>query len=247
MRTWLTNLGTADRATIAIAIAWTVICAGPAHSRLVHLVHPAAAGIGLVWLACLALELGRAARARHALDRMSFSATIANVTCRVLPGDGGAFALGGLRPSIYVGANAVNRLGRDELTAVMLHEEHHRRTFAPLRSAAIAAWLRMFRWVPFAAASSENRLAQIEVRADNWALAHGVGAGAIARAILKCPPGAPVPALTSMSGGGEVRVRWLTAASNGSLRSFTALPMELAPIAFVVLPLIACYLLGAGS
>lgn len=241
---WLKDLGRADRGTLVLVIAWTAICTGPGHNQVVHLVHPLSVGIGVVWSAALVFEIIASQRARDALHRISSGAAVGGVSCRVLPGQAGAFTLGAVRPGIYVGIATLRRLGPDEARAVMLHEEHHRRSLAPLRSAAIHAWLRMFGWVPFADASGGKRLAQMEIQADQWALGRGVEASAIASAMLKCPPPAPPHRAASLFGGAGARARWLTGAGAGHPARFSAIPMEAAPLAFVLLPMIACWLLG---
>ena len=76
--------------------------------------------------------------------------SVAGVECRILRGGRrGAFVLGAVRPAIYLGEELVATLDPDELRAVLLHEDHHRRTLAPLRSAGLEAWLTLLGgWAP---------------------------------------------------------------------------------------------------
>lgn len=245
MLLWLAGLSAAERATLALTATWTALCTGPGHRWLVHLVHPLALAVVSVWAALLAVEVVRALAAGRALDRISVEATVAGVRCRLLPGGGGAFAMGGLRPRIYVPKATLERLTPGEIDAVMLHEEYHRRSSAPLRSAAIRVWIRMCGWIPFTRTSAEKRLADLEIRADRWAIARGVETAAIAGALLKDSCGGSGTVASAYADGGNARVRWLTTASAGRPGRLASLPMELAPVVLALLPLVTCHLSGA--
>lgn len=150
---------------------------------------------GAVVLAAWLLEILAAGYRGHRLERsiraVSRQAVIAGVSCRVMRGGGcSAFVLGTLRPRIYLGAGLLTTLDIEELRAVVFHEEHHRRTRAPLRSAALGAWRRLASSSSRVRDALDARVTQLECDADRFARRHGVSRGAIAAALLKTEPSA---------------------------------------------------------
>lgn len=182
------------RAAIAVSIAVVLACLA---ARLIVTGDPllpleiAGAAVLAAWL----LEILAAAYRGHRLERsigaISRQSVVAGVPCRVMR-DGGcsAFVLGTLRPRIYLGAGLLTTLDIEELRAVVLHEEHHRRTRAPLRSAALGAWRRLASSSSRVRDALDARVTQLECDADRFALRHGVSRGAIAGALLKTGPSA---------------------------------------------------------
>jgi len=182
------------RAAIAISVAVVLACLAAglivAGDPLLP-VEMAGAAVLAAWL----LEILGAAYLGHRLERsigaVSRQAVVAGVPCRVMR-DGGcsAFVLGTLRPRIYLGAALLTTRDIEELRAVVLHEEHHRYTRAPLRSAALGAWRRLASSSSRVRDALDARVAQLECDADRFALRHGVSRGAIAGALLKTEPSA---------------------------------------------------------
>ncbi len=106
----------------------------------------------------------------------------------------GAFALGLVAPRIYVSRDLEVMLNDDELRGVLLHEEHHRATRAPLRGAALLAWLSVLGGVAPVRAQLTRRLADLECFADAHALGLGVSPATLASALLKTAGARPADA-----------------------------------------------------
>lgn len=238
---WLRRLGRAERVTLGLSLAWAAACVGPGHVWFVHLVHPVALGAGFTWAAILGYRVIQAARAEHALQGLSRPATIHGIACRVLRSGGNAsFALGGIRAQVYVAQGTLDRLDSDEVAAVLLHEEHHRRTMAPLRAAAVESLLMLAGWIPFVRTAGRQRIIGLEIGADRWALQHGARAPVIAAALLKETGGPSEPLGAAFAGAADARVHWLAASAEGRGATPSTLPWEWAPIVFTLVPLAAC-------
>ncbi|MBF8290080.1 MAG: hypothetical protein HW391_1048 [Chloroflexi bacterium] len=101
-------------------------------------------GVALAWAGLALRELLEGRRVAAALLVDARDVTLFDVPCSVTPGLGtDAVVVGFLRPRIFVGTALIGALATDELRAVIHHEDHHRRTRAPLRAAALAGWLRL--------------------------------------------------------------------------------------------------------
>jgi hypothetical protein len=201
---------------------------------------------GAAVLAAWLLEILGAGYRGHRLERsigaVSRQAVVAGVPCRVMRDSGcSAFVLGTLRPRIYLGARLLTTLDTDEVRAVVLHEEHHRRTRAPLRIAALGAWRRL-------ASSSERvrdaldaRVAQLECDADRFALRHGVSRGAIAGALLKTEPSAMGLGFAAQA---QARVDHLLHPDIDRRRGHAhAMPFEWAPVVVALAITVFCHAL----
>lgn len=201
-------------------------------------------GVGILglWSASLGRDLWRAGRLRRRLDLMSDAETIDGVALRVIRGgDVEAFVLGVLRPTVYLGDASIGVLEDDELAAVVHHEDHHRRTLAPLRGAALEAWLRIVG--PWSAARRplSARLAQLEAAADAYAMRRGVHPASIAAALLKVDP--QRMAGTAFSGAADVRIKALVDAAAGRPASRTTpLPYEWLPLVMAIAVAVGCHL-----
>lgn len=156
-----------------------------------------------------------------------------------------AFVSGLLRPRIYLSPPLMALLDARELCGVVLHEQHHRRTRAPLRGLALESWLRLLGWLPLVRRSLAARLAALECEADAAAIAWGVPPAALASALLKCEGYLPAAA-SAFTAAAEVRIRELVAWS-GSERPVRPLsaPVEWAAPAGALIALWACHLIGA--
>lgn len=196
------------------------------------------------WVAVGVKSLGRAWLLVQRLDRLAEPRLIAGVECHVIPGGGRhAFVLGALRPRIFVGDALVDALDAGELNAVLLHEDHHRRTHAPLRAVAIDAWLPLLgRWAA-ARSTLADRLVDLEAEADADAIRHGASAADLASALLKTDP---APALVAaFSSASDRRLRTLLAHANGVARDDSPrLPYEWLPALAVGVIAISCHLAG---
>ncbi len=121
----------------------------------------------------------------------------------------------------------------------MLHEEHHRRSRAPLRTAALGAWWYLARSSTGAREALDARLAQIEVDADRYALKHGVSRRAIAGALLKTEWS---PMGLGFGAHAQARVNHLLDAQDGRLpEQARAVPYEWAPVVVALGIIVACH------
>ena len=196
----------------------------------------------VLWAALVGRDLRTAGRLRGQLDLVSSPETIEGVEVRVIrDGSVDAFVLGALRPAVYLGDASIDVLDRDELAAVVHHEDHHRRTLAPLRAAAVGAWLRIVGRSSAARALLLARLAQLEAAADAYAMQRGVHPGAIAAALLKVDPHRTSG--TAFSGTADRRIQALVDAAAGRPAARTTpLPYEWLPLVIVIAATVGCHL-----
>ncbi|HWP62466.1 MAG TPA: hypothetical protein VNO86_03245 [Candidatus Binatia bacterium] len=146
------------------------------------------AGVALValWAALVAQDLVRARRLAAALSADAVEASLFGISCWVSPALGlDAIVIGAVRPRIFIGDALLTALAEDELRAVVYHEDHHRRTRAPIRAAALQAWLRLLGHSAWARGPILDRLADLEVLADADAIRRGSSARSLVRALLK--------------------------------------------------------------
>lgn len=233
-------------AAATTALAW---CAGAA---LVTGQDPMAAaelaalGIVSAW-AVLTLREVRAGQALgRALAAASDEAVVAGLRCRLIEaGPREAFVVGAVSPTIYVGAAYIAALDEEELRAVMLHEEHHRRTRAPLRAAALDAWRCLARPSRSVQGILTRHLADLEVAADAFAMGRGAAPGALASALLKSERGSSRAA--AFSGAADLRIAALLGAARGDPPAAARLPIEWLPLAVVGVAILACHVgIGIG-
>lgn len=175
-------------------------------------------------------------------------AIVEGIRCNVISGGGRqAFVLGAARPRIWVGDGLLAALDPGELRAVLLHEDHHRRTFAPLRSAALEAWLTLFGWSRHVRRLVTARLVDLEELADVDALAQGVSPATLASALLKGEP-SRARAGAGLSRAADRRIVTLLELAagrpNGRPRE---LPYEWLPFAIVAAVALGCHLLRIPS
>lgn len=197
------------------------------------------------WMSVGVRSIWRAARLAHELDARCDMRSLGGVECRVVH-EGGrhAFVLGAVRPTIYVGDGLMATLESDELQAVLLHEDHHRRTWAPLRTVALEAWLTLAgRWTPIRTILVD-RLTELEEQADAAALRRGASAASLASALVKADPGF-TPAASAFASAADRRLRTLLLMASGPTEtSASRLPYEWLPVAAVIVVAIACHLAG---
>ena len=207
------------------------------------------AGVALVvWAARLALDLRRAHHLSRELASRGSAVSIDGVACCLVPGlQAQAFVAGVLHPTIYVGPALLDVLDPDERRAVLLHEEHHRRTFAPLRGASLNAWLGILGSLGAVRRALVDRQADLERRADAFAMANGVRAATLASALLKVDVlGGSVAA--AFSSAADRRIESLLRAAAGEPRAHTdRLPYEWLPPIAVAFVAIACHLIAASN
>ena len=197
-------------------------------------------GLFGAWSVHAAREVRHSGRLTRGLPPSPAVGHVDGVTYSVLPGESfQAFVVGLVRPRIWLSRRFLDVLGPAELRAVLFHEEHHRRTRAPMRTAAIIAQIRTFGRIPVIRRLLEDRLALIETQADVFALRNGVTQGALARALLVADRKSPLPAF---SGGAEIRVRHLLDPESFRAPRLAHIPFEWAFVALPAAALIACHL-----
>lgn len=198
------------------------------------------------WAARLGVDIWRQREAMQLMSPGATPAMLGGVRCQIVPGLGSrAFVSGCLRPQIFVGDELVAILDRAELAGVLLHEEHHRRTRAPLRAAAASAWLRILGRIGGVESLVRRRLTDLERAADNEALSRGASPAALASALLKVEP-VGVPG-ASYAASPDERIAGLLLRSQGVSVPAQSLPIEWLPPVAVLVTLVVCHLLaGAG-
>lgn len=133
-----------------------------------------------------------------------------------------AFCHGLLRPRICVSTGLVEALADAELRAVLLHEDHHRRRFDPLRGLVAEVLGATFSFLPIARELRDLILTHAELAADRYAALHAGKpslAGALHK-ILTHPLALRLPAAVGVSGlsATETRIAHLLGDRNADLR-----------------------------
>lgn len=236
MSTWRAAIAGSSAAAMACLAAGFLVGGDPLMP-----VEIAGAAVLAAWLLEVLVAAYRGHRLEHSIGAVSLPALVAGVPCRVMrEGGRSAFVLGTLCPRIYVGAGLLTALDIDELRAVLLHEEHHRRTRAPLRTAALSAWRRLARPSSRVRDALDERVARLECDADRFALRHGVSPGAIARALLKTESSA-----MGLGFGTQAQARvgqLLDPRGDRRLGQDHVIPYEWAPIVMGIGIVVACHL-----
>ena len=237
-------------ATVGVAVALVCLAIFPGAGGDPMLVIEAfSVAVLLIWTVIGLRAMLRGQRLARALDGRSASAVVAGVPCRVVRGGGRhAFVLGAIQPRIYVGDELMEALDTDELRAVLLHEDHHRRTLAPLRAAALGAWLTLVGRSASARTILLDRLTDLEEEADAAALRCGADASALASALFKADSSLALG--VSFAAASAQRLRTLVALADGTEHvDEPRLPYEWLPVAIVAIVAIvalACHLAGVS-
>lgn len=203
----------------------------------------ASAAVLLAWLARLAAQVWRERSVARRLEADGFPAQLAGLDCRLLEDLGPqALVSGWIRPRVFVGNDLLWILNEPELHGVALHEEHHRRTRAPLRAAAVQAWLALFGRVPAMREHLVHRLIDLERQADRYAVSCGVTPAALASALLKT---APAEGAGAFSSAAEQRIQGLLALDGHQPWPASGWPIEWMPPVAVIGTLALCHVVGA--
>lgn len=113
-----------------------------------------------------------------------------------------AFCFGLLKPRIYLSTSLIEALVDRELKAVLLHEDHHRRHYDPLRTLLVEILATMLFFLPVLAEWRDQFLTSVELSADRYAI-HAGGRLALAGAMHKLlthPLTIRLPAGSGMNG-----------------------------------------------
>ena len=202
----------------------------------------AVAGSAIVaWTLQVVREIAAAWQVERTLGAEATPVVIGDVACWLTPALGtDAVVIGALRPRIFVGLALVRTLSDDELEAVLYHEDHHRRTLAPLRAAALAGWLRLFGRAGSVRDALHDRLADLETLADAEALRRGSSPVSLARALLK--GGEPIGLPVAFSYAADRRVeRLLSQVASDPAADSRRPPYEWLPVVMFAVAALACH------
>ena len=193
-----------------------------------------------VWIALLTWDVVASHRLASTLSVDAQDMALFGVPCRVTPGLGtDALVVGSARPRIFVGARLITALSDDELEAVLFHEDHHRRTRAPLRAAALGAWLRLLGRSESIRSVVVDRLTDLETLADADAIRRGSSPRSLARALVK---GDAAVQPVSFSYAADRRVEQLLDRAAGiPIQATGRLPYEWLPVALLAVATLGCH------
>lgn len=237
----MTRTRTAGLLAVAVGpLGWCVALGAVMGGDPMLAVEVAGAALIAVWAACVALELVRSQRVSIALGRDAEEASMFGVRVRVTPAlDTDAIVVGAIRPVIYVGASLLATLSDDELRAVVHHEDHHRRTRAPIRAAALGAWLRLLGRSDRVRGVLLDRLSDLESLADADAIQRGSSPRSLARALLK---GEATLQPVSFAYAAERRVEQLLDRAAGvPVEVAGRLPYEWLPVVLLTVASLGCH------
>ncbi len=194
----------------------------------------------VLWIALLTREVAASHRLARTLSVGAQDMALSGVRCRVTPVLGNdAIVVGSVRPRVFVGARLLTALSDDELEAVVYHEDHHRRTRAPLRAAALEAWLRLLGRSESIRSVVVDRLTDLETLADADAIRRGSSPRSLARALVK---GDAALQPVAFSYAAERRVeRLLDRAAGIPVEATSRLPYEWLPVALLTVASIGCH------
>ena len=200
----------------------------------------AGAALVVLWAALVAWDIAVSHRLAKALSVRAHDTTLVGVQCRVTPALGvDALVVGSVRPRIFVGAQLVEALSDDELAAVVFHEDHHRRTRAPLRAGGLGAWLRLLGRSESVRSTVLDRLTDLETLADADAIRRGSSPQSLARALLKGDLSLQ-PVAFSYAADRRVE-RLLDRAAGISIDDQHRLPYECLPVALLTVAALGCH------
>ncbi len=228
-------------AAVAIGpLGWCVVIGGFVGGDPMLAVEIGGVALAALWGALVARELIGSKRLASALSVGAADIRLFGVPCRVTPALGtDALVVGSVRPRIFVGVPLVSALTEDELEAVVYHEDHHRRTRAPFRAAALGAWLRLFGRSESIRSMILGRLTDLETLADADAMRRGSSPRSLARALLKGDAGLQ-PVAFSYAADQRIE-RLLDRAAGVGIAASGRPPYEWLPVAFFALATLGCH------
>ena len=232
-------------ASIAAGLAWCLSVTPLVHGDPLLALELGSVALVGAWLFPFGFTLLQARRLAAGLDRLSSAAQLAGVPVKIVRGAGRvALVTGALRPAIYIGQGLMEDLTDDEQVAVLLHEDHHRATFAPLRAAALEAWLSVVGRSRYLRRTLTDRLVDLETMADSYAINSGASRTALAAALIKTD--AAKFGMSASSYGTQRRIHALLEKDGSRTRRYR-LPYEWLPVAVVTVAATACHVWGAYS
>lgn len=237
----MTRKGTAGLVAVAVGpLGWCIALGALVGGDPMLAVEVAGAALVVLWAAMVAHELVRSQRLSWALARDAKETSMFGVRFHVTSAlDTDAIVVGSVRPVIYVGAELLATLSDDEMRAVVFHEDHHRRTRAPIRAAALGAWLRLLGRSNRVRSVLVDRLSDLETLADADAIQRGSSPGSLARALLK---GEASLQPVSFAYAAERRVgQLLDRAAGVPVEAAGRLPYEWLPVILLTVATVGCH------
>lgn len=237
----MTRRGAAGLLAVAVGpLGWCLAFGAIAGGDPMLAVEVGGTALAALWAALLARELIRSQRLSHELAVGAQETSLFGVPLRITALLGmDAIVVGSIRPRIYVGAELLDRLSNDEMRAVVLHEDHHRRTRAPVRAAALGAWLRLLGRSKKVRDVLVERLTELEALADADAIRRGSSPRSLARALLK---GDASSQPVSFAYAAERRVEQLLDRAAGVPVVATGrLPYEWLPVILLTVATLGCH------
>lgn len=234
-------MGTAGLVAVLVGpFGWCVALGAFVGGDPMLAVEVAGAALLMLWAALAAHELARSQRLSWALARDAEEASMFGVRFNVTSAlETDAIVVGSIRPVIYVGAELLATLSDDEMRAVVFHEDHHRRTRAPVRAAALGAWLRLLGRSNRVRNVLVDRLADLESLADADAIRRGSNPRSLASALLK---GDASPEPVSFAYGAERRVEQLLERAAGlPVKAAGRFPYEWLPVILLTVATLGCH------
>lgn len=177
--------------------------------------------------ALVAFEAVAHHRLSNRLRRTATPVAVGDQEIGLVPGASAAAVAGLLRPQIYCSDDVLTRLGDEELAAVLLHERHHASTHAPAKLVVLAALARLIGRTRHGRAWIASQRSQIEIAADEHAIANGATRPALARAILILAEASPTLTLAGFGSAADLRIRALL----GEAPAASASPRRFLPTA----------------
>lgn len=236
----MTPAGRSALLIVAAAVACFAASAAT-HGDPLFLVEAGGVMLVAAWAVIALVQIGRSAALARELTGAAVRRSIAGVECRLVSGGRPrAFVAGVGRPAVFITTGAVDVLTPDELRAVVLHEAHHARTFAPVRAALVNAWRGAGQRVPMLGEQLAARLTAIEIDADRFALSAGTTRRHLASALVKLEAS---PGGIGFNGGGDGRLRALL--DEAAVPGPTA-PVEWLPLLVLVALVMGCRLAGTA-
>jgi Zn-dependent protease with chaperone function len=165
---------------------------GPA-ALLSVVVAALAVAVAVLVIRSLLRQAGAARQYLRALP-LGKPVSVEGVRCETVETDErAAFCAGYLRPRIYLSRGIIERLDRDELRAVVVHERHHLTRRDPLRRAVARALAEGLFFIPILRRSSERYVDLGEIAADRAAVGALEDRRPLASALLKLSERDPMP------------------------------------------------------
>lgn len=200
----------------------------------------AGAGVAALWAGFVVRDVLRSRRLASALSADAREMSLFDIPVQITRGLGAdAVVVGTLWPRIFIGRRLLASLDGDELRAVVYHEDHHRRTRAPVRAAALEAWRRLLGRSDWIRDLIDDRLADLEALADADAIRRGSSPHSLARALLKGEaPAAPV----SFAHAADRRIGQLVDRAAGlPVEPTGRLPYEWLPVMLLTIATVGCH------